>query len=236
MIVSIHQPAYMPWLGYLDRIAKSDAFVFLDTVQFEKNSFTNRNRIKTPQGPGWLTLPVLSRGHIGRSLTELRIDPGRHWRRDHLRAIAMNYARARGFGTVFPTIERWFEGDEDRLCEICHGQLLEWLAHAGIGTRVVRASTLGIGSRKSQLVLDICRALGADIYLSGPLGRDYLNEAEFRDAGIEVTYHGFTAFEYPQLWGDFVPNLSALDYWMNSGELSSIFAAWAKKPAGRHDG
>src|SRR5215470_5119272 len=94
MVLTIHQPAYLPWLGYFDRIAQSDAFIFLDNVQFERNSFTNRNRIKTANGPIWLTVPVRLNGHLDQTILATEIDERRDWRRKHLRAIEQNYRRA----------------------------------------------------------------------------------------------------------------------------------------------
>src|SRR5450631_1867991 len=101
MIVAIHQPAYLPWLGYFDRIAASDLFIFLDTVQFERNSFTNRNRIKTASGPIWLTVPVRLRGHMEKILNEIEIDNTKGWKKKHLRAVEQNYHRAPMFAKNF---------------------------------------------------------------------------------------------------------------------------------------
>jgi hypothetical protein len=97
MILSIHQPGYMPWLGYFYRIAQSDRFVYLDTVQFERNSFINRNRIKTAKGPMWLTVPVCLQDHFGKTIAETEIDARQDWKRKHLRSIEQSYARAAGF-------------------------------------------------------------------------------------------------------------------------------------------
>src|ERR1035437_4150954 len=97
MILTAHQPAYLPWLGYFDKIIKSDIFVYLDTVQFEKNSFTNRNKVKTPQGAAWLTVPVKIKGHIGKTMMEIEIDNSQDWRKKHLNTIFMNYKKAARF-------------------------------------------------------------------------------------------------------------------------------------------
>jgi hypothetical protein len=157
MIVSIHQPAYLPWMGYLARIAASDIFIYLDTVQFEKNSFTNRNRVKTANGPIWLTVPVQQQGHIGKPMTELLVDP----------------------------------------------------------RQVLRASSLPVEGSKSELVLALCRHVGATEYISGPLGRGYLQEDDFGTAGIAVHYQQFAHPRYPQLYGEFEPAMGIVDYWMN---------------------
>lgn len=220
LTISIHQPAYLPWLGYLDRIAASDLFVFLDTVQFEKNSFTNRNRIKTPQGVIWLTVPVLAQGHLTRTLAELKIDNRQDWKRKHLRSIEQNYRRAPRFDERVERLASAYSVASDYLVELCFDQLRFWLEEFGIDTRIVRASELAIEGSKSDLVLALCKRLKATRYLSGPLGRDYLQESQFIEAGIAVQYQEFAHPVYPQLYGEFVPALSALDYWMNSASLS----------------
>lgn len=224
--LAAHQPAYLPWLGYFERIARVDVFVFLDTVQFEKNSFINRNRIKTPQGAQWLTIPVRSRGHLDSTLRETQIDNARNWRGDHLKAISLNYRKAPQFAERFARLEQLYSLPGDNLAELCWQQLQFWLQELGITTRLVRASELAVNSRKSELVLDICRSLAADHYLSGALGRDYLDEAAFAAAGIEVRYQAFVPPTYRQLWGEFVPGLSVLDWWMNSGDSHIECREW----------
>lgn len=219
MIISIHQPAYLPWMGYLARIAASDVFVYLDTVQFEKNSFTNRNRIKTANGPIWLTVPVLQQGHIGKPMLEIEIDQQQDWRKKHLRSIENNYRRAPRFAHGFPLLSALYGRPEQHLVELCFQQLLFWLEQLNIRTKIVRASELPVSGQKSDLVLALCRHLDASTYLSGPLGRGYLQEQDFGAAGIEVQYQQFVHPQYPQLYGEFVPAMAIVDYWMNSDNL-----------------
>lgn len=218
MIVAIHQPAYVPWLGYLARIAAADVFVFLDTVQFEKNSFTNRNRIKSANGPVWLTVPVRHKGHIGKTLLDLEIDETTDWRTKHLRSIQQNYRKAPRFAEYEPRLVELLQSPQHRLAELCFDQLGALVTHLDIETRIVRASDLPVGGQKSELVLNLCRHLGATTYLSGPLGRGYLDEASFAGEGIGVTYHHYVHPTYPQLYGDFLPAMSVVDYLMNCGD------------------
>jgi hypothetical protein len=216
MMLSAHQPAYLPWLGYFDKIARSDIFIYLDTVQFEKNSYTNRNRVKTPQGAAWLTVPVKVRGHIGKTVAELEIDNSQDWRRKHLNTVFMNYKKAPRFEECYPRLETLYQSRHQLLTELCWEQLLFWLKELGINTRIVRSSTLPVGSKKSDLVLDLCRYFSADRYLSGALGRDYLKVDDFTSCGISVMFQEYRHPVYPQLWGSFLPQLSVLDRWMNS--------------------
>lgn len=224
MILSAHQPAYLPWLGYFDKIARAKVFVYLDTVQFEKNSFINRNRIKTPQGALWLTIPVKTKGHTSGSLRTTEIDDAQPWRAKHLKSIEMNYRKAPRFEERFPKIEALLRRPESNLAEYCFYQLQFWLNEFAIDTRIVRSSELPVESTKSDLVLDLCRHLSAGHYLSGALGRDYLIEDDFKRVGISIEYQSFTPQTYPQLWGDFIPYLSILDWWMNTMDDSPIKA------------
>jgi hypothetical protein len=226
MIVSIHQPAYLPWLGYFDKIARSDVHVFLDNVQLETRGFTHRNRIKTPQGPLWLTIPVHSHGHRESDARAAIIANDMDWRGKHLKSIAQNYRKASFFSERFPRLEALFtEGDEEcHLTDLCFGQLRFWLNEFGISTRIVKASELLVSGRKSDLILAYCREVGADSYLSGALGRDYLDEESFAAEGVTVHYQDYAHPVYPQLYGDFLPAMSIVDYWLNCPDVG-LFGA-----------
>ncbi len=222
MILSAHQPAYLPWLGYFDKIISSDVFIYLDTVQFEKNSFTNRNRIKTPQGAQWLSIPVKLKGHLDKSIKEIEIDTSQNWQKKHLNAILMNYGRAPRFDECFAKLESLYTTGYNLLNDVCWDQLKFWLNELHISTRIVRSSELPLDTRKSDLILDLCRFFGADQYISGALGKNYLVERDFEDAGISITYQEYVHPEYPQLWGDFLPYMSILDLCMNTSNYDLI--------------
>ena len=222
MIVSINQPAYLPWLGYFERIAKSDLHIVLDDVQFEKNSFTNRNKIRTAEGWSWLTVPVQTKGKFGDLvLKDLRTANTLDWRRKHWQSLRLNYSKAPKFvqyGTYFEEIyaTQWRKLTP-LMMELTH-HLLRTFA---IRTRILFSSELGVSGRKSDLVLNLCRAVQADVYLSGPLGRHYLDEPSFTQAGISVLYHDYQHPTYQQVHGDFVPYMAAVDLLFNHGEDSS---------------
>lgn len=217
MILSAHQPAYLPWLGYFEKIQRSDVFIYLDTVQFEKNSFTNRNKIKTPQGGQWLTIPVKLKGHSNSTLIDTELDDAQPWRSKHLKSIEMNYCKAPYFAECYPKLKQLLSIQTNKLGELCWQQLIFWLTEFEIDTKLVRSSELSISSKKSDLVLDLCKHYNADHYLSGALGRDYLDENDFAVAGVKVDYQNFSHPIYPQRWGDFEPYMSIIDYWMNCG-------------------
>lgn len=216
-IVSIHQPAYLPWLGYFDRIKKVDIFVFLDTVQFEKGSFINRNKIKTANGYAWLTVPVKSKGYMQSTVGDILIDHSQDWRRKHLSKIYHAYKDSPGFEEKYQKLgDLYLGGLYLNLSSMCYHHLVFWLKELGISTRVCKASDISVRlGKKSDLNLDICKYLGADYYLSGPFGRQYLDEESFRKEKIKVIYHDFQHPVYPQLWGEFIPNMGVVDYWMN---------------------
>jgi hypothetical protein len=228
VILSAHQPAYLPWLGYFDKIARADVFVYLDTVQFEKNSFINRNRIKTPQGPLWLTIPVKIKDHLATTLRETEVDGSRPWSVKHLKTIAMNYSRAQYFSVCFPKLEALLAHTPSNLADLCWRQLQFWLMEFRITTRVVRSSELSVSGSKSDLILELCRHFGSTNYLSGRLGRDYLRADDFAASGITLEYQHYTYPVYPQLWGEFLPHMSILDFWMNCGPDSRQFAEHQK--------
>jgi hypothetical protein len=218
MILSAHQPAYLPWLGYFDKILKSDVFIFLDSVQFEKNSFSNRNKIKTPQGAIWLTVPVRTKGHLHLSMTETGIDNTNDWRKNHLKSIFLNYKKAPRFEECYSKLEALYQKEYPFLADLCWDHLMFWLAEMKVMKKIVRSSQLALTGKKSELIEELCKDFRAAHYLSGALGKQYLNEERFSEAGITIEYQQYEHPVYEQLWGDFLPNLSIVDFWMNSSD------------------
>ena len=223
MLLSAHQPAYLPWLGYFEKIARADVFIYMDTVQFERNSYTNRNKIKGPNGAQMLTIPVCMKGHMEKVMKDMVIDEKTNWRRKHLNSIFCNYKKAPYFEQNFPKLERLYEDMTDNFSELVYSQLLFWLDELHINTKIVRLQDLNITSANSDLVLDMCRATGADQYLSGALGKDYLNTEKFAADGIKVFFQDYHCEPYPQLWDkEFLPAMGVVDLWMNTKDYSVI--------------
>lgn len=217
MIVSAHQPAYLPWLGLFDKIARSDTFCILDTAQFSGGDFINRNRIKSPNGAIWLTVPVHAQNRL--RICDVRIrDDG--WRRKHLAAIAHCYLKAPFYERYAPEIVAVLEQPHAYLKELTAELLRMLLRQLGIGTRLVFASDYDFAGKKSEYLLDMCRRLGATSYISGALGRDYLDTSAFSAAGIGVEFQNYRHPGYPQRFGAFVPSLSVLDLLFNVGPRS----------------
>ena len=219
MIVTAHQPAYLPWLGLLHKAALADVFVLVDTVQFEKGSFINRNRLRSPEGWRWLTVPVLAKGHTSTDMRSLRIAP-RPWARKHRTALHMFYGRAPFFAEHAPFLEDLYRHDWELMVDLCEHVLLYLFRAFDIDARLVRGSSLGLSGAKSELVLDLCRKTGARTFIFGALGRRYAEIDAFTAEGISVAFQDYQHPSYPQAYPGFVPGMTALDLLMNVGPRS----------------
>jgi len=220
MIVSIHQPAYLPWLGYFHKIMLSDVFVFFDTTQFEKNSFINRNKIKTPQGEQWLTVPVKLKDHFKKEIRQIKL-ADQNWQKGHWQAIELNYKKAGYWNEYAEKLKKFYEKQHSNIAEACFAQLKMFVEMLGLDVKIVRASELDkFDSKKGDLVLDICEELAADIYVSGSLSKDYLDTDQFRNHGVKVYFQDYQYPIYQQFWGEFLPNLSIIDLLFNEGQKS----------------
>lgn len=232
MKIAIAQPTYLPWLGYFDLLDQVDQFVFLDSVQFEKRSWQQRNRIKTPTGLQWMTVPVISRGKRSQRIAEAEIEE-EFWH-DHLRSIEMNYRRAPFFERYYGAIQELLPlaASTSNLATLTIG-LVRWFAQImDIRTPMLRSSELDVQGKRTELLTEICVSLGATSYLS-PLGSvEYLvNDLPIiTGRGIEV---GFQHYEHPlyqQLFPPFQPYASALDLLFNEGENSLAIIRSGRRP------
>jgi hypothetical protein len=213
------QPSYIPWIGYFDLIKRSDMFVFYDDVQYTKNDWRNRNRIKTPSGPCWLTIPV--QGH-GKMINEIDLPEGK-WRQDHLKTLQMNYSRAAHFKEYYPFIEKLIMEDRSlgRYCGWIIDRICEKL---GLYLRCFYSSRLGFSDlHKTDRLIAICKKLDANQYISPNGAKPYIEPEKFKSAGIELIWQDYEPKPYRQLWGEFVPYLSVLDLLFNEGEKSNGF-------------
>ncbi len=220
VILTAHQPVYLPWLGLFHKIALCDTYVFLDTVKYLKQDWNNRNRIKGAGGPMWLTVPVATNGTDNILLPDVRICNEHNWRLKHWRSITSCYGRARYFDQYAPFFEEVYRRKWDSLNELNNCMLLWLLEVLGIKVRFLRASELRFEGTKSDLVLDMCRKLDAKTYIFGTLGRDYARVEDFQRAGIEPIFQNYRHPEYPQLHGSFVSHLSIIDLLFNAGPAS----------------
>ncbi|MDA3793050.1 MAG: WbqC family protein [Elusimicrobia bacterium] len=217
MKIAIHQPQYMPWLGYLDKINRADKFVFLDDVQYKKREFQNRNRIKTPDGAMWLTVPVLTKGKYFQKIKEVIINNDANWQNDHIKAIKHNYRKTDNFKEYFSEIKEVLSRKWSCLGALNIAVVKTLKTIFKIDTPYILSSKLKIKSSSTQRIIDICKELNADSYISGRGGKDYMDEEKFKQENIELIYQNFKVLPYKQNFGEFISNLTAVDYLFNCG-------------------
>ena len=237
MIISAHQPAYLPWAGYLHRIAISDKFVILDEVQFEKNSFTNRNRIKTSNGVTWLTVPVSLKGHISGTIREVKIASSNNGLKKQWKTIQQAYAKSPYFEVHKKFFENIFTQKWESLSLLNQAILDYLLIQFEIDTPLFLLSEMSIEGRKQDLILNICKTLNANGFIFGGHGRDYVDIKYFEDFGVLPNFHKYNTVPYPQLWGKFEENLSVIDMLFNihPSELRNhLFASGKAVKAGQN--
>lgn len=217
MMLSAHQLQYMPGLRFFAKMRRSDLFVLLDDVQYERREFQNRNRIRVPAGAQYLTAPALTKGRFDAAIKDIQLDNSRPWAADHLSAIKMNYARAAHFNDHLPALEALYGARYEKLGELALSTIDFLRDGFGIRTPMRLSSEMKISSVSTARLVDICRAAGADEYLSGAGAKDYLDEGLFAAAGIKVSWQEFEPRPYPQVFPGFTPDLSALDLLLNLG-------------------
>ncbi|RJP21628.1 MAG: hypothetical protein C4527_23335 [Candidatus Omnitrophota bacterium] len=215
MIVTIHQPDFLPWLGFFDRWRKSDLFIVLDDVQFLRRGWHHRDRIKTANGAQWLTVPVKKKGRLHQLIREVEIDLDSHWRNTHLKTIQVNYHRAPDFDACYSFLDVIYSKQHTRLLDFNLDLLQIVRKHLAIATPMVLASTFAIRSSATQRLVDLIKQVKGDCYLTGLGAKNYLDPVTFAAERIEIIWQDFRHPVYPQLHGDFIPNLSVLDYLMN---------------------
>lgn len=219
MIVAVHQPQYLPWLGYFDKIASADIFVLLDTVQYKKNEWQNRNRIKGPSGPQWLTVPVSCR--FGERIDEVRIHNREHWQKRQRQAILSNYGRAPFRELLAGFLEEVFSRSWDRLSELNIFTVKRLSEILGISTPMYIASELPpFPETPDERLIAIARYFGAEGYLAGSGGQAYMQLDKFKRAGITVQFQEYHHPVYRQLFTGFEPYLSVVDLIFNHGNES----------------
>jgi hypothetical protein len=215
--VAVLQPGFLPWLGFFDQMSRSDWFVLYDDVQFDKHGWRNRNRIKTANGIAWLTVPVRHTGLHGQSILDAEIDNSRDWPRKLVATLRQSYARARHLSPYVDELAGALSTPAKSLFDLDLHLIRLMARWLGIDTPILRSSELGIGGGQTDRLVAICKHLGADRYLSGNAAQAYLDEELFRKAGISVVWQNYVHPIYPQLHGDFVPFLSAIDVIFNLG-------------------
>lgn len=220
MILSVHQPQYLPWLGYFDKVAASDLFVFLDEPQYKKREFQNRNRIKGAQGEVWLAVPCLSKGKFEQPIKDVEIDNSQGWQKSHWGSLQLNLKKAPYWDRYAPGLEAFYTKRWDRLCDL-NLEMTVWLfKELGIHTPWKLESAIGSSTQSTERLIELCQKTGCDAYLSGAGGKDYMDEALFKKAGLGLAYQHYSHPSYAQRHGGFLPYMSVVDLLMNEGPRS----------------
>lgn len=221
MRVTMHQPEHLPWLGFFHKMALADLYVIMDDFQYRHQYFQNRNQIQGVQSPIWVTVPVRKEQHRYGPIRQVRIDESRAWRKAYWGSIVYQYHKHPYFDHYADELEEILLAPWEHLVELNLELIAYFRSLLGIDTPVLRCSELGLSSTRSDMIHDVCLEVGATCYLSGPSGRDYLDETLFGASGIEVAYHSFEHPSYLQAGKPgFTSHLSVLDLLMNHGPAS----------------
>lgn len=213
--VAIHQPNYIPWLGYFYKISQVECFVFLDDVQFSNEGMHNYHYIKTQNGPLRLKIPVFQ--SLGDRINEIRVKDELNWREKHLSLLKANYKHADYFEEVFTDYMSLINENQGLLADLNESIIKFLCKKLSIKTEFINSSSLKITSSKEDKIIDICTALGCNIYYSGTGARIYQNEEHFEIKGIQLKYSEYRSFEYKQQFHGFQSNVTILDFLMNCG-------------------
>lgn len=221
MIVTIHQPEHLPWLGFIHKADRADLLVLLDSVQYRVRYFQNRNRIAGANGVTWLMVPVCSKGYREKTIHDMEIDNTQSWQRAYLATIRQSYSHHPYYPDYAPFFENACTRPWARLADLNEHIIRYFFDVLGVRTPLVRASALAGRGASSELLLDLCLKTGATTYLAGQMAGNYLNEDLFHAQKIAVAHHEFVHPVYPQYKrSEFLSHLSALDLLFNCGPES----------------
>lgn len=224
MIISVHQPHYLPWPGFFHKVGRSDGFVFLDTVQYEKRDFQNRNKIRQYNKWNWLTVPVKNKGRFTQKICEVEIDDTINWQKKHLNSIRMNYSRAPYFDDLKDYFEETYSKKWHYLVDLNFHFIKFFLEYLEITTPIYFESKLKTTKTNTERIIEICKIQGADTYLSGIGAKAYLDEDKLKYAGIKLIYQDFKCPQYKQFVDtNFIPDLSIIDLLLNCGKKSKEY-------------
>ena len=235
MILSAHQPYFSPYGGFFYKARRSDVLVLLDEVQFPRGGTTwiSRNRFKGHQGTLWITIPVWKKGLGLQSINQVRICHEGRWHKKHLESLKSAYDKAPYFFEHLAFVEEMFSRRFERLVDLNLETLGYLIKALHVKCRLVRLSEIEAPSTGTARLIEICRAMGAPRFLAQRAAAKYLNKALFLDAGIDLSFFSPPSPVYPQLWGEFLPNLSAFDLLFNCGpKAHDILLGGKELPSG----
>jgi len=220
MLLSVHQPTYLPWLGLFHKIAVSDLFLIYDDVPYSRSMWYNRNKILGANGPILISVPVTFRKSQQTIHRDVAIDNSKPWRKKHWRSIEQAYGSLPFFGDYADDLRTVYEAEWERLADLNERLLRLLLGFLRIDTPVRRASSYSFVGAKSDRLVDICLKLGADAHLFGALGKDYADTEAFREKGIAALFQDYRHPTYEQRKAPFVSHLSVIDLLFRRGAAS----------------
>ena len=220
MILTAHQPVYLPWLGLFHKISLAETFVYFDQVQYLPKDWMNRNKIRTKNGSILLTVPVLRKGYRDLKTSEIEINNSINWQKKHLRSISLNYKKSPYFENYIPFFEDVYSRKWEFLGDLNEYMLKWFLDELGIKVNFLNAKNFKFEGEKSSLILNMCKKLDASTYIFGTLGKDYANVHEFEKNNVKLIFQDYNHPKYSQLYSEFVSHLSVIDLLFNHGPKS----------------
>ena len=218
MILTAHQPGYLPWIGLFHKIYLADFFCFFDIAQYQNKEYDNRNKVLTHNGPIWLTVPVESKNHLNKKLFEIKVVQN-GWQKKHLKTIELSYKKTKFFNNYYEELEFIIRKNHTLLIDL-NIEIIEFIIKSlGLKTKIVRASDYKFEGAKSSLVLDMCNKLGAKNYIFGSQGKNYCEINEFKACNVQPYFQSYNHPTYHQQ-GEFISHMSIIDLLFNEGDKS----------------
>ena len=219
MIITAHQSSYLPWLGLFHKAYLADIFVFFDSVQFSKKDFTSRNSIKTSNGLQWLTIPTLTKGLYSQKVNEVRIE-NNFWQKKHFKSILSAYKKSQYLDFYYESLSNLYNRKYKFLVDVNYEFTKFFFETIGINTRCIYSSDYTWQGSKNELIVNMCKELGATSYIFGEMGHSYADRCLFENSNIKMYIQEYQHPIYSQLYGAFKPKLSVIDLLMNEGHNS----------------
>jgi hypothetical protein len=228
--IAILQSNYIPWKGYFDMIAAVDEFIIYDEMQYTRRDWRNRNKIKTPHGVQWITVPVMVKGKYYQQIRDTEID-GDDWAATHWKTITQNYKKTAHFSEISSWIEPIYLNERFSHLSALNRRLIEAVCqYLGIKTTISNSWDYKLIDGKTERLADLCRQAGGTEYISGPSAKDYIDEKVFLDIGVKLSWFDYDGYaNYPQLWGEFTHGVTILDLLFNCGQNAADFMRYINR-------
>lgn len=227
--IAILQSNYIPWKGYFDLIAAVDEFIIYDDMQYTRRDWRNRNKIKTPQGTQWISIPVKVKGRFEQAIRVTELD-GRQWQDSHWKSLRLNYGKAPHFSEVGNILDDLYHSDYLTITDVNSAFIHRINEYLGIDTKISYSWDYKLIAGKTERLVDLCQQAGGNEYVSGPAAKNYVDERLFSEAGIKLSWFDYQGYpKYPQLWGAFVHEVTILDLLFNCGKQSAQYMRYVNK-------